>query len=170
MVGLDIPLSPSRRHIFASAPLDEVPRQTPVVVDFHNGFWFRREGPGLIFGMRNPDEPESFNTTVDWGFLPTIAEAACCCLPFLENIGVMRGQAGLHSDTPDYHALLGKAPEVDGLYLACGFSGHGFMHSPAVGRLMSELILENRITQPDIHPLQLERFQEQPFHKEQVFI
>ena len=169
MMGINIPIRPSRRHIFVTAPLDEIPKESPMVVDFHNGFWFRREGPGLIFGMRNPDEPEGFDTSVDWGFLPIIAEAASHRLPFLGDTGVMRGQAGLHDDTPDANAIIGGVPEVPGLYLACGFSGHGFMHSPAVGRLMAELILKGKPSL-NISPLAFERFKSPYFQKEGIFI
>ena len=169
MVGLDIPVRPSRRHIFISAPLDEILRDTPMVVDFHNGFWFRREGQGIIFGMRNPDEPEGFDISVDWGFLTTIGEVGSHYLPFLKDIGIARGQAGLHADTPDANAIIGKAPKVDGLYLACGFSGHGFMHSPAVGRIMAELILSGR-TSLDISCFALDRFKEPVYQEERCFI
>ena len=171
MVGLDIPVRPSRRHMFVtdSLPqhLDSLNRA--MVIDFHNGFWFRREGLCLIFGIRNPDEPEGFDTCVDWSFLTQIAEPACHRLPFLRSVGVMRGQAGLHCDTPDYHAILGKVPEIEGLYLACGFSGHGFMHSPAVGKAMAELILKGKPAL-DISDLALERFQAGTCNKEECFI
>ncbi len=170
MVGLDIPARPSRRHLFVTAPLDEIPRDTPMIIDFHNGFWFRREGTGLIFGMRNPDEPEGFDTTVDWGFLPTIAEAAAHRLPFLGDTGIMRGQAGLHSDTPDHNAILGRVDGIEGLYLACGFSGHGFMHSPAVGRLIAELILEGKTPWLQTSALALSRFAGQLSQEEKSFI
>ncbi|MBM3118914.1 MAG: FAD-binding oxidoreductase [Chloroflexi bacterium] len=169
MVGLDIPVHPSRRHIFVTAPLDAIRKDNPMVVDFHNGFWFRREGPGLIFGMRNPDEPEGFDTSVDWSFLPNLAEIASHRLPFLKDIGVVRAQAGLHEDTPDANAIIGKVPEMDGLYLACGFSGHGFMHSPAVGRIVAGLVLEKSPT-PELLPFTLERFKLKTYQKERYFI
>ena len=151
MAGVGIPIRPSRRHIFITEPvfrrtsrLGRLNRaDLPMVVDIHNGFWFRREGLCLIFGMRNPDEPEGFSTEVDWGFFTdTLAGVACHHVPSLEDIGITRAQAGLHADTPDNMAILGEAPSVRGLYMACGFSGHGFMHSPAVGRLMAALILQ----------------------------
>jgi sarcosine oxidase subunit beta len=169
MVGLALPIHPSRRHMFISAPFNKISRDTPMVVDFHSGFWFRREGQGIIFGMRNPDEPEGFNTSVDLGFLPAIGEVGSHYLPFLKDIGIARGQAGLHADTPDASAIMGKAPEVDGLFLACGFSGHGFMHSPAVGRIMAELILEGK-AEPDISCLASDRFTEPVYQEERYFI
>jgi len=169
MVGVDIPVHPSRRHIFVTTPLQEVVKSAPMVVEFCNGFWFRREGPGLIFGMRNPEESESFDTGVDWGFLPTIAEAASHRLPFLRDIGVGRAQAGLHEDTPDANAIIGKVPGREGLYLACGFSGHGFMHSPAVGRVVARLVLE-KLPASELVPFALERFKLQAYQKERYFI
>ena len=178
MAGLDIPIHPSRRHVFITEPLLNSPgrfeslkrRNLPMVVDFHNGFWFRREGSCLLFGMRNPDEPEGFSTSVDWQFLSgALAEAACHRLPFFTDVGIMRGQAGLHADTPDYMAILGETPEAYGLYLACGFSGHGFMHSPAVGRLMADLILGQDLLL-DISSLAPDRFQRQLRPTESAFI
>ena len=59
--------------------------------------------------------------------------------------------------TPDYHGILCQS-DVRGFYLACGFSGHGFMHSPAIGILMSELIVDGRATSMDIDALSLGRF------------
>jgi len=167
MAGLQIPIRPSKRHIFITEPVFSRANRAeglnrfnlPMVVDFHNGFWFRREGLCLIFGMRNPEEPEGFSTSVDWDFLTdTLTPVACRRLPSLADIGITRAQAGLHSDTPDRLAILGEAPTVVGLFLACGFSGHGFMHSPAVGRLMAELILGKPAFIPDVKLLSIDRF------------
>ncbi len=169
MIGVDIPVRPSRRHIFVTEPLSQIAKNSPMVVEFQNGFWFRREGQALIFGMRNPNEPESFDTSVDWGFLPIIGEAACRRLPFLEEVGVGRAQAGLHEDTPDANAIIGEVPDMAGLYLACGFSGHGFMHSPAVGRMVAELIL-GRLAASELSPFGLERFKLRIYQEERCFI
>jgi sarcosine oxidase subunit beta len=169
MIGVDIPVHPSRRDIFVTTPLQEISKNAPMVVEFGNGFWFRREGPGLIFSMRNPDEPESFDTGVDWGFLPIIAGVACHRLPFLKDVGVGRAQAGLYEDTPDANAIIGAVPGMEGLYLACGFSGHGFMHSPAVGRMVTELIL-GKSHDSEFLPFALERFKLQAYQKERCLI
>ncbi len=179
MVGLDIPVCPVRRHIFITEPVNYrtgFARHTnwsrlPMVVDFHDGFWFRREGPCLLIGKRNPHESEGFFTTVDWDFFARdIAPEVCHRVPGLGGIGIMRAQAGLHSDTTDDIAILGRIPGIDGLYLACGFSGHGFMHSPAVGRLMAELILEKGTSLQDIEFFNLERFQSPVQRKEKAVV
>jgi sarcosine oxidase subunit beta len=179
MAGVHIPLQPSRRHIFITepefdrnGPLDGLDRpELPLVVDFHNGFWFRREGACLIFGMRNPDEPGGFNTSVDWDFFSgALSKAARHRLPNLYNAGIARGQAGLHSDTPDNNAILGETSDAAGLFLACGFSGHGFMHAPAVGRLIADLIMKRKSALKEIAPFRLDRFQHPVQVKEMVFI
>lgn len=170
MINIDIPIRPLRRHLFVTAPLDEIPKDIPMLVNFENGFWFRREGPGLILGMRDPDEKEGFDTSVNWDFLAgSLSQAACHRLPLLSDVGIVRGEAGLHSDTPDYQAIIGPVREIEGFYLAGGFSGHGFMHSPAVGRLMAEIILKGNST-PDISPLLAGRFKTRKYVKEECFI
>jgi len=169
MVGVDIPVYPLRRHIFITAPSQEVAKNAPMVVEFCSGFWCRREGAGLIFGMRNPEERYSFDTGVDWGFLPIIAKVASHRLPFLGDVGVCRAQAGLYEDTPDANGIIATVPGVKGLYLACGFSGHGFMHSPAVGRIVAQLVLE-KLPASESLSFGLERFRFQAYQKERCHI
>ncbi|MEE8353047.1 MAG: FAD-binding oxidoreductase [Dehalococcoidales bacterium] len=178
MAGVDIPVRPSRRHVFVTGPVFNRPgpfrrlrdRRLPMVIDFATGFWFRREGPSLIFGMRNPAEPAGFSLDIDWDFFTgELAPVACRRLPALRETGIARAQAGLHSDTPDRMAVLGEAPEVGGLHLACGFSGHGFMHAPAVGRVMADLILDGTVS-PDVAALRPDRFRQGETSGEAAFI
>ncbi len=178
MAGVDIPIRPSRRHVFVTEPVFNRPGpfralgdlHLPMVIDFATGFWFRREGPSLIFGMRNPAEPAGFSLDVDWDFFTSeLAPGACRRLPALGETGIARARAGLHSDTPDRMAVLGETPEVGGLYLACGFSGHGFMHAPAVGRVMADLILDSTVS-PEVTALRPDRFQQGETGGEAAFI
>jgi sarcosine oxidase subunit beta len=171
MVGRDLPIRPSRRHVFVTTPLEGMPDDCPMVIDFHTGFWFRKEGPGLLLGMRNPDELPGFDTSVDWSFLPTIARFASHRLPLLKDAGIIRGWAGLHEDTPDYQAILGEVPGVERFICACGFSGHGFMHSPAAGRLVAEIVINSKDLDVDISALAPDRFEKQRLPpKEKNFI
>jgi len=141
MVGLDIPARPVKQHRFFTAPTDKFPRNAPLVIDIGASVGIRREGQCLMFTMRDLDSPETFDATVDWGCFPTVGGAILHRFPSLEDVSIMRADAGLKSNTPDHSAILGSVPEVDGLYLACGLGGHGVMHSPAVGRLMAACIL-----------------------------
>jgi sarcosine oxidase subunit beta len=79
-------------------------------------------------------------------------------VPTLENARIARGWAGLYEISPDNHAILGRVPQVEGFILANGFSGHGFQHSPAVGKVIAELIEGGKATTIDISPLSIERF------------
>jgi len=178
MIGIKIPVRPAKRHIFITGPIQYaeftdslVWKKYPMVVDFHSGLWLRREGPSLIFGRRNPDEPESFDSSIDWDYFTQIVGPEISFrFPVFENIGIMRAQAGLHSDTPDNLAILGKVPGFEGVFLACGFSGHGFMHSPAVGRIMAELILKGETSFQNIELFSLERFDKPVWITEKSFI
>ena len=141
-----------------------------MIIDFHTGFWFRREGPGLIFGGRNPQEAEGFDITVDWSWLHQLAPTGTHRLPLLEGLGITRAWAGLHSDTPDCNALLGPVSQVEGFFCAVGFSGHGFMHSPAVGKVLAESILEGKASSVEVSPLSLNRFTAGEGNAEHCFI
>jgi sarcosine oxidase subunit beta len=86
------------------------------------------------------------------------ADKAMHRVPDFEEARIARGWAGLYEITPDNHAILGKVPEVEGLILAVGFSGHGFQHGPAVGRVIAEVILYGHSESIDIGPVALTRF------------
>jgi sarcosine oxidase subunit beta len=103
------------------------------------------------------DEESTFNTNVDWEHVAESVAKAVARVPVLERAEIKRGWAGSYDISPDNNAILGGVPELPGLYLATGHSGHGFMHGPATGKLMAELILTGK-TSIDIGCLGLERF------------
>jgi sarcosine oxidase subunit beta len=86
------------------------------------------------------------------------SENAIYRIPVLEKAAIARGWVGLYEITPDHHAILGPVPEIEGFFLANGFSGHGFQHSPAVGKVIAELIVEGEASTIDISPFSIERF------------
>jgi sarcosine oxidase subunit beta len=162
MAGVDVPVEPYRRHIFiAAAPAGEaawrVPASRIMVIDFDTTFYFHREGAGLLFGMGDPDETPTFDTTVQWDFLPQVIEVAVQRLPALAEASISHAWAGLYEVTPDANPIIGPAPGVDGLFLINGFSGHGFQHSPAAGRILADVIAE-RDPRFDLTPFDLRRF------------
>jgi sarcosine oxidase subunit beta len=160
LAGVDVPVRPYRREIFVSEPFDGLPERLPIVIDLHVGWYFRREGGGILMSGQK-DHHSSYDTHIDWAGLAHVAGFATHRVPALEAMAFHnRGWAGLYDVSPDDHAILGAVPEVEGFLLACGFSGHGFQHSPATGRLMAELILDGRTTGIDIGPLAVGRFAE----------
>jgi sarcosine oxidase subunit beta len=168
MVGIELPVLPYRRQIFVTSPFPAIPGPLPMVIDFQPSFYFRKEGPGILMGMTDDEEPPSFNTQVDWEFLAQVVERAIHRAPILEQAGFMDGWGGLYAVTPDDNPILGPIPEVEGFICAGGFSGHGFMLAPAIGRAVAELILEGR-SSADISPLGIERLRQgREFREERV--
>jgi len=157
MVGLTLPVSPLRRVCFITDELPSLPEAMPFVVDSHSGFWMRKESGGLLMGLPRPDEPAGFNLALDWDLLAAVSEAGIKRVPLLARARVLRGWAGLYEMTPDHHPIMGPVPKCAGLYVATGFSGHGFMHAPAVGTHMAELIISGT-SSLDISMLSVERF------------
>ncbi|NWG04678.1 MAG: FAD-binding oxidoreductase [Syntrophaceae bacterium] len=158
MVGVQIPVKPLRRQIFITAPFRLSAQTIPLVIDFHRGWYFRQEIDGLLLSGPLDSEP-SFNLNTDYEAMAEASENAMYRVPVLEKARIARGWAGLYEITPDHHAVLGKVPEVEGFILANGFSGHGFQHSPAVGKLIAELIVDGDAKTIDISSLSIERFE-----------
>ena len=102
-------------------------------------------------------EATEYEPHVDWSQLETAVEKAVRRIPALEHAQVRHAWAGLRPLTPDGRAILDWAPGVEGLFLAVGFCGHGFQHSPAVGETVAELLMDGR-TALDISDLALGRF------------
>lgn len=157
MAGLEYPVKPYRRQVFITKAFDAISKPVPMVIDFDALFYFRGEGPGLITGMSDRDEPPSFNINVDWNFLEKVIEKAVHRAPVLEKAKILRGWGGLYAITPDENPIIGMMSQVKGFFCAIGFSGHGFQHGPAVGRILSELILEGH-TDFDLTPFAHDRF------------
>jgi sarcosine oxidase subunit beta len=168
MAGLEVPVAPERRHIFIAQPPGggswdapahhgAVPANRLMVIDFESTFYFHREGAGLLFGMGDPDEQPGFDITVKWDFLPRVIDVAVHRLPALADAAVSHAWAGLYEMTPDHNPIIGPAPSLDGFFTIAGFSGHGFQHSPAAGRILADLIT-GRDPRFDVSPFAPERF------------
>lgn len=157
MAGFDLPVRPYRRQVFMTQAFEPIPKPVPMILDIDTAFYFRGEGPGVLMGMSDPDEPPSFNTNVDYRFLERVIDAAVHRAPLLEDAEILRGWGGLYAITPDDNPIIGPLPGIDGLYCAIGFSGHGFQQAPTVGRILSELILDDH-TGFDLQPFAHDRF------------
>jgi sarcosine oxidase subunit beta len=163
---VEIPVKPLRRQLVFTHPVDGLPDMMPMVIDMTDGFHFRRdatrtgEPAGLRIAWPDPSETIGFKTDFDSSFIKKVRARAAYRLPHLAQMEVdlNRSRAGLYEMTPDHHAIIGEAPGLRGFYLANGFSGHGVMHAPATGRLVSELILHGETRLLDASSLGAERF------------
>jgi sarcosine oxidase subunit beta len=159
MAGVSIPSKPYRRQVMVTEPLPLLPPVFPLIVDLDTGFYVHRQGQSaVLMGGTDKDIKPGLDTTVDWDAFDAVFRAAAIRVPPLAEAQVMRAYAGVRDLTPDYHGILGPAAQAPGLHVACGFSGHGFMHAPAIGILMTEILLDGRAGSMDIAPLSLDRF------------
>jgi len=160
MAGAKLPVEPLRRQLVPTEPFDKLPQRFPMVIDMSTGFHFRREGKDLLMAWNDPEETPGFKTEFDPSFIEKILTRAASRVPCLAEAEVnpRRAWAGLYEMTPDHHAVIGPAPNIQGLYFVNGFSGHGVMHSPASGRITADLILNGRSELTDVLALGVERF------------
>jgi sarcosine oxidase subunit beta len=154
--GVALPVRPLVRQLVDVGPVEGVPPDLPMTIE-ENTFHFRRVGAdGLRLAMTEPElrwdgPPEVRDDLVeDWrGRLASRYPAAA-------GAPVRRAWAGFYDMTPDAHPIIGYV--APGVYAACGFSGHGFMQSPAVGdAVAAELLGESPPF--DLSPYRLERFE-----------
>jgi glycine/D-amino acid oxidase-like deaminating enzyme len=155
-VGVDLPIRPLCRQLVDTQPVDGLPESLPMVIEAETGFHFRRvPSGGLRLAMGEEISRWGFETEVDERLVADWLERLARRYPPAAGIGVERAWAGLYDMTPDAHPILGWVGA--GVYAACGFSGHGFMQSPAVGRAAAEEILQGE-TGLDLGPFRLDRF------------
>ena len=160
MAGVDLPIDPYRRMSFITEPFAALPQSLPMTIDFATGLYFHPESRGFLFGMADRDEPSTTDKTVDESWMAATVEALVARAPAFEEAGILRGWAGFYEVTPDDNPLVGWTGGPEGLAVAAGFSGHGFMQGPAIGRCMAELLLDGAPSGIDITPFRPSRFAE----------
>jgi len=153
--AIELPVRPLCRQLLATTELD-LPERLPMVLEAESGFHFRRRGRRLVLAMVDPEPRWGFDEVVDESLFDDRLARLHHRFPAAADARIAEGWAGLYDMTPDAHPILGRI--ADGVYAACGFSGHGFMQSPAVGRALAEEIL-GETPSLDLGPYRLERFE-----------
>ncbi len=162
-VDVDIPVRPVRRQTAITYPFAGLPEDIPMTICQWDGVHVRmRDGRALLLMHVDTRASDPFDLTFDPTWLDELMPRARDRFPCLRDarIDVERCSAGLYEMSPDKHALVGPAPGVAGLYLINGSSGHGVMHSPALGQLLAEIIVDGRAHSLDISALRPSRFAE----------
>ena len=162
MVGVKLPLRPERHQILVTEPVE--PLLDPMVISTELSCQQDPHG-SFLMGCESTNEPEGTDVSSSWRWMEEMAKRVCKILPILSNIKVVRQWAGSYTITPDAAPILGSVPEVEGFYLAGGFSGHGFMLGSMTGVLMAECILGKETTIP-IDKLDVGRFERRELMKE----
>src|SRR5687767_7288089 len=145
MAGVEVPVHPRRRHIFFTEPFPEIPGPVPLTTDRRSGFYFRKELEQVLLSPGDVEDiGADFEVPMDPAMVEDAVQKAVDRVPVLEQARIAGGWAGLRPLTPDDHAIIGWAPGVAGFFLAVGFGGHGFQHSPATGRHVAAWIVDGK--------------------------
>jgi sarcosine oxidase subunit beta len=147
LAGIEIPVLPRRRHIFFTEPFPDIRGPIPLTTDRASGFYFRKEMEQVLLSAGDVvdiGEDPGLDVPMDGRMVEEAVTKAIDRVPILERARIAGGWAGLRPLTPDDHAIIGWAPGVEGFFLAVGFGGHGFQHSPTTGRVVAEWLLEGR--------------------------
>lgn len=156
-VGVELPVEPYLRDVGFTGPVPGLPNGIPLTVDFSTGFYFHREGQGLLFGMADPKQPPGFGVSTDPAWFELVLDVAERRCPALLDMGIAGGWNGYYEVTPDHNALVGETTAPRRFLYATGFSGHGFLQGPAIGEIVRDLVL-GREAFVDVAALSAERF------------
>ena len=143
-------------------PEDAVPEH-PIIGDVVNDLSARPDAGNLTLIGVGEDEfvgPDEYNQSVDMPMVEQAFAGLVRRMPGMASALFRGGWSGLFTTTPDWHPVLDRIEGIDGLYVAVGFSGHGFKLAPMIGVTMAELITREKATTIDISMLNLGRFAE----------
>ncbi|MBW2541558.1 MAG: FAD-binding oxidoreductase, partial [Deltaproteobacteria bacterium] len=152
--GFDLPVESELHRVAILKNPPEMKRGGSALCDAACLVYLRSEGDDMTlvgeYTGESGFDPDDFPQSVEHEGLAEIALLGARRIPALENSGVVRGVTGIYDVSPDFRPLLGSTPGVEGLYMACGFSGMGYKISPAVGLAMTELIVDGRSKAVDL--------------------
>jgi sarcosine oxidase, subunit beta len=166
-LGVELPIRPLCRQLLATTPIPGLPIDLPMTVESETGFHFRRRAERLVVAMTDPKPRWGFDEVVDETLFDDRLSRLRHRFPAAADAEIEDAWAGLYDMTPDAHPILGRVG--DGIYAACGFSGHGFMQSPAVGRAVAEEVL-GLTPSFDLSPYRLDRFEAGAVFPEQLVL
>jgi sarcosine oxidase subunit beta len=155
-LGVEVPIVNTRHVIGVFERPADFGRPHPVCGDFVNQVYFRPEQGGLtLVGSTKHTgddvvEPDACPDRADPEWLGEFAERSVSRFPAMEAARSRGGWAGFYDTTPDFQFVLDRAPGIAGLFVAAGFSGHGFKHSPVLGDLVADLVLGTRPRDPHL--------------------
>ncbi|MEA3253956.1 MAG: FAD-binding oxidoreductase [Chloroflexota bacterium] len=156
MVGIKLPNIPFRKEALATERLKSM--FEAMVISFKDGIYFSQQKDGqIVGGIPIPEEKSGFQTMPTFSFVQHMSKTLTRYAPALKNVNMLRHWTGFYDVTPDARPILGESKVVKGFIQCNGFSGHGFMLSPMVCKLLSDFLVDGRA--PSIlESLKLDRF------------
>jgi len=158
MVGIDIPVYSEKHEILVTEPTK--PIQGPMVMSFSKNIYCQQVPHGsFLMGRGTPDALHNHDISSSWKFLDQMAKTVTEILPEVAKLRVIRTWGGSYNISPDHQPIISDTEQVEGFYMACGYSGHGFMFAPITGELMSRMI-RNEPLDDYAKQLHINRFKE----------
>lgn len=161
--GPTAPIQAARQQVVHLEPPSGFGRMAVVIEDMAQGFYARPESrAGVLAGVLEEDAeqivpPDDFSSGVDFDFVGRVARLWAHRYPAAADAAVRGGYASVYDITPDWQPVLGAVEGVEGLFIAAGFSGHGFKLAPALGECLAALLTGER-PEIDISGFALSRF------------
>ncbi len=166
-LGLDAPIQACRTQVGLFRRPTSVKGGGPVYGDFSQGIYFKPTHGDVVHAgsiggeeIQDPVDPDNYPEVADAQWLPGIRRRLSQRIPAMARSYGRGGYGALYAITPDWHPIIDRCPGVEGLYVAAGFSGHGFKMAPIVGSLTAEMVLDGSCKTLDIRPLRFSRFDE----------
>ncbi|MDI6453372.1 NAD(P)/FAD-dependent oxidoreductase [Peloplasma aerotolerans] len=169
MAGVEIPVYSENHEILATEPIEKI--QGPMVMSFSKNIYCQQVPHGaFLMGRSHPNVEKGHSTESTWEFLDHMSKTVVDIMPIIGNLRVVRQWGGSYNMSPDRQPIISDTDQLEGFYMACGFSGHGFMFAPMTGLLLSEMILNEKTT-IDMAPLKIDRFKNaDQFHVEKSVV
>jgi sarcosine oxidase subunit beta len=166
-IGVEVPVSPERHNLLVTEPIE--PFQCPMTLCLDDGAYFKQLPNGtFFFGRDDQDEPRVLESGNSAKFLEGVTKSVLQRIPVLKGVRIVHQWSGPYAVTPDHQAIIDWTP-VEGVWMNCGWSGHGLQFGPSGGRLAKEMFFGER-TFVDIHNFRLSRFAENDLFMEPAFI
>ncbi|PKK91585.1 MAG: FAD-dependent oxidoreductase, partial [Tenericutes bacterium HGW-Tenericutes-7] len=158
MAGVEIPVFSENHEILVTER--SKPLQGPMVMSFSKNIYCQQVPHGsFLMGRSNPYAEISHDISSSWEFLDEMAKTVLHILPEVAKLRVIRTWGGSYNISPDRQPIISDTKELKGFYMACGFSGHGFMFAPITGELLTEIILEKTLDEY-ANELHIDRFKD----------
>ncbi len=132
-IGIDIPIVNRRKYVLSIEGFDF---DFPLIMEIPTGWYIKKEGEDVLVGMSGKEEKVDYEKQQE--AIDETIEASIYRFPMTEKSGIKKILSSLSDETPDKHAIIDNS--IPGLIIATGFSGHGFMHSPAAGKIVASLV------------------------------
>lgn len=166
-LGVNLPIKNIPRHVLLTEAYKEAFK--PLVIDWDSPgvpYIVQTKDGNFFIGRDVEEEPELSLYSQRIDFMAKALKPLARFFPWLRNTRVLRYWIGYYVTTPDHHPVYGPIPEYDNLYVATGYSGHGYMMGPVTGKIISEWVVEGKPSIPQALNLTLERFEKGKFIRE----